>query len=223
MQKNQTVFGLMIIAVAIIVLLANINVGFARELIASWWPLLIVAAGLYTLWQGRENYTWGMVLTAIGVSLLISTLGILGLSLGDVILPILMLAIGLAVLAGSFNRTGTSRRQTDKSDDSISAILSGVSSRNSSKDYRGGSVNAVMGGAEIDLSRARIKQEAFLQVWVLMGGINLRVPDGVTVKQRTTNILGGIEDKTIAAAGSGEGPTLYIDGTVTMGGIEINN
>lgn len=208
--------------VAVIVLLANINIGFARELVSSWWPILIVIAGLNVVWNDRGNMVWGMIITAVGVGLLINTLGVFGLSFGDVVVPIVLLAVGVAVIVGALNRDLPKERPSNRSEEAVSAILGGANSRNNSDDYRGGSVNAVLGGVELDLSKAVIKKEAVIQVWVLMGGVTIRVPEGILVKQRTMNIIGGIEDKT-ASIKDGKAPVLYIDGTITMGGVEIKH
>lgn len=222
MNKNQAVLGVTIIAVAVIILLSNINVVFARELASSWWPLLIVGVGLYILWNDRNNSTWGLIVTGAGIGLLVNTLGLFGLSFGDVFVPILLLAVGLAVLS-SANRGQPSRsEQSSESEENVSAILGGVSSRNNSSEYKGGSINAVLGGADLDLSKATIQNESVLRVWVLMGGVTLRVPEGVIVKQRTINILGGTEDKTVSVKDS-QAPVLYVDGTITMGGMEIRH
>lgn len=222
MNKNQLSLGVLIIAVSLIVLLSNTNFMFARELVTSWWPLLIVLLGLYVLWTDRRNLAGGLILTGVGVGLLVNTLGVFGLSFADVVVPIVLFAIGVALVAGAFRAPELSTDNSSRSSETVSAVLGSVTSRNNANDYRGGNINAVLGGAEVDLSKATIKKEAVVQVWVLMGGITLRVPEGVTIKQRTLNILGGTEDKTINHSND-KAPVLYIDGTVTLGGIEVKH
>lgn len=222
MDKKQLTLGLLIIVVAIIVLLANINVEFASELVSSWWPLLIIGLGLHMLWGARHNLAWGLIVIGTGLGLLVNTLGILGLSFGEVFVPIVLLAIGTAVIAGATKKSAPLSDQSSRSEDTISAILGGVNTRNNSSDYRGGGVNAVLGGAELDLSRVNINDQAVLRVWVFMGGITIRVPEGVIIEQRTMNILGGTEDKTTNRRDD-KAPVLYIDGTITLGGIEIKH
>lgn len=222
MNKSQLILGTAIILISIVVLLANINVAFARELVSSWWPLLIVGLGLYILWTARHNLAWGLIVTGIGVGLLVNTLGVFGLSFEEVFVPIVLLAIGTAVLAGASKKNAPIDQQNSRSEETVSAILGGVNARNNSADYRGGGVNAVLGGAELDLSQSIIKNEAVLRVWVFMGSITLRVPEGVIIKQRTMNILGGTEDRT-ANRKDTQAPVLYIDGTITMGSVEIKH
>ena len=54
----------------------------------------------------------------------------------------------------------------------------------------------------------------------MMGGVEVRVPDNVIVKNRATLFLGGIEDNTRPEEGKNN-PILYIDGSIVMGGVEI--
>lgn len=224
MNKSQIVLGITIIVIAVITLLSNINIMFARELVSSWWPVLIVGIGLYSLWSDRGNSpVWGLIITSVGVGLLASTLGIAGLSFADIFLPTVLLAVGLAVLSGARSGQLSNDGAHDSgSKENVSAILGGVTSRNSSSDYKGGSINAILGEANLDLSRAVIKNESVLRVWVLMGGVTVRVPEGVTVKQRTINMLGGTDDKTLSHEDKST-PVLYIDGTITMGSLEIRH
>lgn len=72
----------------------------------------------------------------------------------------------------------------------------------------------------MDLSHAEIKNEAVLNVFVVMGGIELRVPENVIVKNRASVVLGSIEDKT-RPTDSKRNPVLFIDGSILMGGVEV--
>ena len=99
-------------------------------------------------------------------------------------------------------------------------ILGGTTNKNTAKNYTGSKATAILGGVELDLSKVKIEKTAQLDVFVLMGGIELRIPEDVIVKNRSTAIMGGLEDKTNPVE-SKNAPVLYIDGTVIMGGIDI--
>ena len=101
-------------------------------------------------------------------------------------------------------------------------MMGGYRRSNSSKDFQGGELSTIMGGLEIDLRNAEIKSEAILDIFALMGGIELRVPEEWHVIIEATPFLGGFEDKTRPPADE-TAKRLYIKGTVIMGGIEIKN
>lgn len=79
-----------------------------------------------------------------------------------------------------------------------------------------------MGGVNLDLTQADMAGDrAVLQVSVMMGGVEIRVPEDWATELRVTPIMGGVEDKT-------RGPAvvtkrLVLKGTVLMGGVEIRN
>ena len=102
-------------------------------------------------------------------------------------------------------------------------MLSGVKRVITSKEFRGGELTSFMGGCEIDLRDADMKgNEAQINVNILMGGIEIRVPMGWTVSVEATPIMGGVEDKTYLPK-EGFSKRLVITGSIIMGGVEIKN
>lgn len=217
MKSKQSILGLLIIIAGVLVLLGNLNFGATRDIIEHWWPLAIVVAGLFMLWSNPRNYVWALIVMLIGAMTLFRALGIADFSISSLVFPLILVGLGLNIIVAA----NTSRRKAEfKNEDNIMAVLGGSSSRNTSDNYTGGSVSAFMGGAELDLSKAVIKDQAVLTVSLIMGGLEVRVPENVRVVNRTQSILGGIEDKTRPLE-SKSTPTLVIEGMVLMGGIEI--
>lgn len=83
-------------------------------------------------------------------------------------------------------------------------------------------VVVVMGGAEIDLRDARFGAGVTeIEVFVLMGGINIIVPPGVRVESLGAAFMGGFELKAgDATALSPTHPVLRLSGLAIMGGVE---
>ena len=109
-------------------------------------------------------------------------------------------------------------------DDSIievSAILGGFVRRVSPQRFRGGDINVIMAGCEIDLRQASIEGEAVLNVFALCGGITIKVPPDWSVILQGTPILGGFEEKTIVPPHQNK--RLYVIGYAIMGGLEVRN
>ena len=103
------------------------------------------------------------------------------------------------------------------------AVLSGIRRTSSSQDFRGGELTAIMGGCEIDLRQASIKEgDAVIDVFAFWGGIDLKVPLDWSVVVQGTPLLGGFDDKTRPPQG-GSSKRLVIKGYAIMGGVEISN
>jgi predicted membrane protein len=94
-----------------------------------------------------------------------------------------------------------------------------------SKNFKGGEVVTVMGGAEINLSQADIQGRAILDVTQIMGGTRIIVPANWDVKSSDmAAILGGIDDKRIIQPGGVDpNKVLVIKGTSVLGGIDIRS
>jgi predicted membrane protein len=93
-----------------------------------------------------------------------------------------------------------------------------------SKNFRGGEVVTIMGGAEINFSQADIQGQAVLDVTQVMGGTKIIVPANWDVKSEMAVILGGNEDKRIIQPGATDpNKVLVIKGTSVLGGIDIHS
>ncbi|MBC7788998.1 MAG: DUF1707 and DUF2154 domain-containing protein [Anaerolineae bacterium] len=81
---------------------------------------------------------------------------------------------------------------------------------------------AVMGGAELDMREARFSPGVTeIDVFVLMGGVEISVPPGVRVEIVGSALMGGFEaDAGDASALDSSQPILRISGLVIMGGVE---
>src|SRR5262249_10537224 len=103
------------------------------------------------------------------------------------------------------------------------AVMSGVKVVSNSKNFRGGELTAIMGGCHVDLRDATLAgNEAVIDIFAIMGGIEMRVPDNWNVIINVVPFMGGYEDKTRRPADPAA-PRLMLRGFVMMGGIDIRN
>ena len=80
---------------------------------------------------------------------------------------------------------------------------------------------AVMGSAEYDFRQATFTSpRVAISVGVLMGSVELRVPEGVTVVDRTACIMGSVECKGMTPGTPGA-PVIELTGFVCMGSIDV--
>lgn len=216
--------GVLVLAVGLILLAVNLGVldTSFKDVWLTWWPLLIVLAGILIFINDVRNYLWAIFVALSGVAFQVGNLVELpeGVNAWGLIWPLGLVFIGLSI---AIRTTGAKRRKisNDKKDE-LSAIFSGTSKKNVSDDYQGSVVTAVFGGVELDLSGATIKNKAEIDVTVAFGGLELTIPRGVTVYNQTSAILGGVEDKANTESKKGQ-PELYITGEVILGGIEIKH
>jgi predicted membrane protein len=106
----------------------------------------------------------------------------------------------------------------------IFSILSSSRRRWGHSIFRSAEATCMMGGGEIDLRDALLGPDgtAYIDVFVLMGGLNIFVPPGWTVICHVMPIMGGVMDKTRTIP-SATTQQLILRGTTMMGGVEISN
>lgn len=80
---------------------------------------------------------------------------------------------------------------------------------------------AVMGGVELDLREARFaEREVTIQTFAMMGGIEITVPDDITVQIEGFGFMGGFGRRG-EGEGRPDGPVVRITGLAFMGGVDV--
>jgi len=216
---SRTLTGIIVIAVGIGFLLGTLNIFDVRGTLGTWWPSLLVIVGLLMLINNRRNYLWALLIAGVGAILQLNRLDIISANPWEFFWPLLIILVGGSIL---FRRSGVHSDDSKAERADSTAILGGSNIRNTSSDFKGAKLTAVLGGIKLDLRKATIQKEATLDVFTCMGGVELVVPRNVQVRNQAAAILGGTEDKS-EVDDPKKGPTLYIVGTLMLGGIEIKN
>jgi len=225
----QVVLGLIVIILGTALLLDNLYIIDAGDIL-RYWPALLV---IYGLWRLATCFTvsgrvWGLFWLLVGSILLLGKFYIVHVSIWD-LWPVILVLIGASMLFGTMRRqrqfaVGTGLSSADSNSIiSATAILGAFKRSNDSQDFRGGEATAILGACEIDLRHASIKEsDAVLDVFAFWGGIEVRVPEDWTVVLEGVPVLGGFEDKTRPPKGEGR-KRLIVKGYAVMGGVEIKN
>lgn len=143
--------------------------------------------------------------------------------------PLLLVAIGGLILYKHYNPKYDMPKTSKKPDGSDfeylneSNIMAGTNKKVFSKSFEGGRVNCVMGGAQIDLTEADLAEKSALNVFILMGGLELRIPKEWNVIIDVLPIMGGVEDQItkFPEAVVNKEKKFFLTGNVVMGGVEI--
>lgn len=102
------------------------------------------------------------------------------------------------------------------------AILSGRELRFDNEVFQGAMLSALLGGIELDLRNAIIRENVVIECKTVLGGIDIYVPSYVRVVVNCNPILGGVDNKTITPLGANEQTiTIYLNATCVLGGIDV--
>lgn len=223
----QLVLGLIVITLGVLFTLDNLGILYAHNYI-RFWPILSVLYGVSRIIQCDtvQAKMWGVFWTLVGAFMLLDRLDVIYFSAWD-LWPLILIVLGLNLIWRASSRRSALAGESAGGDGSSTinafAFMGGFKRANDSQDFRGGEATAVMGGCEIDLRRASIKEgEAVLNLFALMGGIEIWVPEDWKVTLQGVPVLGAFEDKTRPTT-TESNKRLTVRGYAVMGGVEIKN
>jgi predicted membrane protein len=233
----------------LLVIIGSLFLG--RELgmeIPAWvftWKTLLIGIGLVIgVKSNFRSWKW-VILIAIGSAYLISDFNP-ELALRPILWPVLIIILGLMVIFKPKNKFGfrhrRHRRYYDRyahryydkysnaqpvNEDMIEAttVFGSVKKNIISKNFKGGEITTVLGGAEINLSQASFEGTVTLEITNVLGGTVLFVPANWEVHSQVDTVMGSVEDKRVIQNNivADNNKILVIKGSVVMGGIEIKS
>lgn len=220
---SRTILGVVLLLLGVLFLLDNFAVFDAAHILRYWPALLVLFGGLKAAQPGgSDGRLIGGTIAVIGVFMLLSRMDIVNIEFWA-LWPLLLIAAGAAIVMRT-QSGGAVLRSADASDVVTgTAVLGGMEQTCTTRKFRGGSVSAVLGGHSIDLREADIPEgeDAALEVFAFMGGIELRISQEWTVVLEGTALLGGFENKTHPLDPGKK--RLIIRGQAVLGGVEIKN
>jgi predicted membrane protein len=210
----QAVVAILIIAFGLVKTAENL--GWIQTSLHLW-PIGLIAVGLMVFSRAADvrGHISGGLLIVIGGWLTIGRLFGVNVSLFD-FWPLALVALGLTMIF----RAQSGREMTNEQRISDLAFWSGVKRRVSSPIFKRADLTAVMGGIEMDFRPATTGGgEAIIDVFVVMGGLEITVPPDWAVSNRILAVMGGVDDKSTGTQTSTN--RLILRGFVLMGGVEV--
>ncbi|MGH9381930.1 MAG: LiaF transmembrane domain-containing protein [Thermoanaerobaculia bacterium] len=220
----QLVVGCALITWGVLRLAEELDLPWAEPALTWLWPVALLAVGAALFAQDRSSRLFGLFFLGLGGFGVVTRLvEAPALDLGDVFFPGLLMLGGGALLWRVLSPGADTDR---KAGDTVNhfAIMGGHEVRSLSRQFAGGSLTAVMGGCELDLTGAGTPPEgAVLDVFTMWGGIEIRVPRDWEVISRVTPVMGAVEDTRGAGVEGAPAGRLTLRGIVLMAGVEIKN
>ncbi len=179
-----------------------------RSIILSWEMLLIVI-GIIQVISNRENPI-GFILIAIGGFFILPDIFDLSRDFHRMFWPVMLIVGGLLVILysgkrkpfDSGSRHGYRNKSREGKDFNIHGyvdelnVFGGSKKKFTTKDFQGGKVTNIFGGAEIDLTQAELRDGTnYLEVVTIFGGASLIVPSDWNIEVNVVSIFGEFKDK----------------------------
>jgi hypothetical protein len=203
--------GVLLIAAGGVLLLDRWGLVDVGAALADWWPLALVALGLWWLAEGAR--VAGSTVGAIGLLLLGNSLGVLDAPVGDLVLPLVLVVIGGVLIAwGRRLRTAPVARRPASSPDR------GLRGREGP-----GTAVAIFGDAHVHVGdQDGATGPATVDGLVVFGDLRVEVPAGWRVRDRTTALFGEVRVPRDQPGDPGA-PILEVRGLVVFGDLEVRH
>lgn len=237
-KSGKAFLGAFLLIFGGLLLLKNFGVDFPRWIFS--WPMILIAIGLFIGSKSNFRNPASFILLAIGGFFLVSN------SAQNYFFPLLLIGGGLWLIMRK-RKPGTSETLSGDTqvisedpnnpdpqpsgsenfasyEDKIESVsvFGGVKKNVVSKNFKGGEIVCIMGGAEINMIQADIQQPVVIEVVQIFGGTKLILPPHWIIQSEMAAVFGGIEDKRPIHPNAGEQKKiLIVKGTSIFGGLSI--
>lgn len=230
--KGRIFSGIFVVIIGVVLLAKQMGVELPQWLFT--WEMLIVVIGLYTgIKHDFKHISW-LILVAIGGILLIDDI-FPETQLENFLWPGVVIFIGLIMISTAGRRKERWREWREKcrnfSGEEVNenmldtvSVFGGIKKNIISKDFKGGEITCVFGGAEINLTQADINGNVILEVTQVFGGTRLIIPANWEIQSEIVAVLGSIEDKRpVTDHYTPDKKVLVLKGVTLFGGIDIKS
>lgn len=222
--SNQIIFGIILLIIGVLFLLRSTGI-YNTGILLSYVPSLFIILGIYSLIKsGFKSISGPVTMIIIFTVIQLLVLGVITWSTLASWWPLVIILIGAGIIINHYQRDKSKVYTRDNID--LMAILGEAQNTIKSSSFKGGDLTAVLGGVELDLRDSQTGPEpAIINVTVLLGGAEIRVPDDWDLKINVVPVLGGVDDNRTRMSNSSpkEKPDLIINGMVALGGLDIHD
>lgn len=218
-RNSSILWGIIIITIGVILLGNAFNIWKVEIFFDGWWSLFIIIPSFIGLFE-RNGFVASFIGLVIGVLLLLGAQSIIDWSMvGKIFIPVLLIIIGLSFIFKPKIPNNIKEKNRDGKRPEFTAIFSGTETKVSEK-LEGASCVAVFGGIDLDLRKAKIKDDIIIDCVSVFGGIDLMIPENVNIKFSGVPLFGGLDDKSNNEYDENN-PTIYINYVCIFGGVDI--
>jgi len=127
--------------------------------------------------------------------------------------------------ANQANQWDFSSNKHSYGDDYLDAVsvFGGVKKTILAKDFKGGEIVNIFGGAELDLTQADINGRIVLDITQIFGGTKIVVPSNWQVVSDIAAVFASVDDKRIRSTAIGNEKILVLKGVSIFAGIDIRS
>ncbi len=223
MEKfRKLLWGFCFIVVGCVLGLNSIGITHIDIFFDGWWSLFIIVPCFIGLFDSHDGKMGNIIGLFIGVCLLFAAQGWISFSvIAKLIFPVILVAIGLNILFHEVFGSKVSEKFKHLDSKNLESVVATFAEQKVriDEEYQGGVFEAIFGSIDLNLCKAKLKNETVLKVTAIFGGVNILAPDDVNIKVKSTPIFGGVSNQVRNIESNKK--TIYVEAVCVFGGIEI--
>ncbi len=218
-KVKGVIYGLIIVAVGVILGLNALEITNINLLFDGWWTLFIIVPSALSMLTSHNKWS-GVVGVAVGVVLLLNCRNIIDFELlWKIVLPVLIIAIGVKIIFKNIFKSKPFPKLSATVKNNL-ALFGGQEYKYVGDAFKGGAYTAIFGGIECDLRGAMIENNAVINATAIFGGVDIILPENVNVKTTSTALFGAIDSEDHKNSADNR-VTVYVKGTCVFGGVDV--
>ena len=238
-RVKKIVFGILVVLAGATLMAFNLGhfpIKY-KEIVFSW-QSLIIAIGFISLF-GKDSWIMGIIMMAIGGFYLASKMHNLPFDMDAVFWPSIVILVGIVIILkrtlkhkhcgkhrwDKFNPNQVDTFVLEEGMINESNIFGGSKRIISEDHFRGGRIENIFGGTEIDFRNSKLAEGvSTLEVNCVFGGMSLIVPSDWHVQIEMQSVMGGFVDKRrIIESDLSTSTKLIIKGSCVFGGGDLKS
>lgn len=222
MSSGRLLLGVGLVALGVLLLLEQVDVLDAGEVLATFWPVILIGLGIGMFVSNRRHWFPPAFLVALGLMLLAVRLDVVSAEAWGAFWAAMLMLAGVWILLGIGSNRGSDPDASDTVELFVAFWGRDVESRSAA--FKGGSITTLFGGTEVNLAEAAIVDEGVtLGVLTAFGGTEITVPHGWEVRVSGLPLFGGWSNGAKNEVLGPGAPRLEINATVLFGGMEVKH
>jgi len=214
-MNSRKIGGIVLLFIGASVLLDQLSIFSSSGIIGKYWPLVVIFTGMYLYNEKNITEKNALIIIGLGLILQLNNLGMLSFLPIGLLWPIVLIGAGFYLFSHQSVNT------ENNGDLNIFCLFSGVENKNLSKNFNGGKIFVMFGGAELDLRQAEMENVdlATIDIFCMFGGVEIKVPQQWNAENHVFPIFGGVDNKIHNREENTK--QLKISGFTAFGGVEL--
>lgn len=216
---GNVLWGIFFLAIGIGIAGSLLGLWVFQPFFEGWWTLFILIPCVISIVESGPRIS-NMIWMVIGLLLLACTRGYMDWgTMWKLLIPIVFIVIGLGMVIRSIFSVGMKRVSIPSEMKKDETLVFSGKKYVVEEEFYGMNLDAIFGGATLDLRNAKIDQNISLELTAVFGGIDVLLPDNVKAVISSNALFGGCSNGHHV---TGEDLSIvYINATALFGGVEV--